>query len=41
MLGDMVGFTKTEAAEKPEGEWNLYDRTDEDDAQGCWVPQTA
>jgi hypothetical protein len=27
MLGDMVGFTKTEAAEKPEGEWNLYEIT--------------
>ena len=25
MLGDMVGFTKAEAAEKPEGEWNLYE----------------
>jgi hypothetical protein len=27
MLGDMVGFTKAEAAEKPEGEWNLYEIT--------------
>ena len=25
MLGDMVGFTKAEAAEKPEGEWNVYE----------------
>ena len=24
-LGDMVGFTKTQAAERPEGEWNVYD----------------
>lgn len=24
MLGDMVGFSKTEAAEAPEGEWNRY-----------------
>ena len=27
LLGDMVGFTKTEAAEKPEGEWNVYEIT--------------
>ena len=27
MLGDMVGFVKIEAAEKPEGEWNVYDIT--------------
>jgi len=27
MLGDMVGFTKAEAAEKPEGEWNVYEIT--------------
>jgi hypothetical protein len=27
MLGDMVGFTKTEAAERPEGEWNVYEIT--------------
>jgi hypothetical protein len=27
LLGDMVGFKKTEAAEKPEGEWNLYEIT--------------
>ena len=27
MLGDMIGFTKAEAAEKPEGEWNLYEIT--------------
>jgi hypothetical protein len=27
MLGDMVGFKKTEAAEKPEGEWNVYEIT--------------
>jgi hypothetical protein len=25
MLGDMVGYTKAEAAEKPEGEWNVYE----------------
>ena len=25
MLGDMVGFTKAEAAETPEGEWNVYE----------------
>jgi Domain of Unknown Function (DUF1080) len=25
MLGDMVGFTKAEAAEKPEGAWNVYE----------------
>jgi hypothetical protein len=25
LLGDMVGFTKAEAAEKPEGEWNVYE----------------
>jgi hypothetical protein len=25
MLGDMVGFAKAEAAEKPEGEWNVYE----------------
>jgi hypothetical protein len=25
MLGDMVGFSKAEAAEKPEGEWNVYE----------------
>jgi hypothetical protein len=27
MLGDMVGFTKTAAAERPEGEWNVYEIT--------------
>jgi hypothetical protein len=27
LLGDMVGFKKTEAAENPEGEWNTYDIT--------------
>jgi hypothetical protein len=27
LLGDMVGFTKTDAAEKPEGEWNVYEIT--------------
>ena len=27
MLGDMVGFTKAEGAEKPEGEWNVYEIT--------------
>jgi hypothetical protein len=27
MLGDMVGFTKAEAAENPEGEWNVYEIT--------------
>jgi hypothetical protein len=27
MLGDMVGFTKAEAAERPEGEWNVYEIT--------------
>ena len=27
VLGDMVGFAKTEAAERPEGEWNLYEIT--------------
>jgi hypothetical protein len=27
MLGDMVGFTKTDAAERPEGEWNVYEIT--------------
>ena len=27
MLGDMVGFTKAGAAERPEGEWNLYEIT--------------
>jgi len=27
LLGDMVGFRKTEAAEKPEGEWNTYEIT--------------
>ena len=27
LLGDMVGFKKTEGAEKPEGEWNTYDIT--------------
>jgi hypothetical protein len=27
LLGDMVGFRKTEGAEKPEGEWNLYEIT--------------
>jgi hypothetical protein len=27
LLGDMVGFKKMEAAEKPEGEWNRYDIT--------------
>ncbi len=26
-LGDMVGFRKTEAAERPEGEWNTYEIT--------------
>jgi len=26
-LGDMVGFTKAEAAENPEGEWNVYEIT--------------
>jgi YVTN family beta-propeller protein len=25
LLGDMVGFTKAEAAEKPEGQWNVYE----------------
>jgi hypothetical protein len=25
LLGDMVGFTKAGAAEKPEGQWNLYE----------------
>jgi Domain of Unknown Function (DUF1080) len=25
MLGDMVGFTRAEAAEKPEGAWNVYE----------------
>jgi hypothetical protein len=25
LLGDMVGFKKLEAAEKPEGEWNTYE----------------
>lgn len=25
LLGDMVGFSKTEGAEKPEGEWNVYE----------------
>jgi hypothetical protein len=27
MLGDMVGFTKAEGAERPEGEWNVYEIT--------------
>jgi len=27
LLGDMVGFKKTEGAENPEGEWNTYDIT--------------
>ena len=27
MLGDMVGFTKSQAAENPEGEWNVYEIT--------------
>jgi hypothetical protein len=27
LLGDMVGFRKTEGAEKPEGEWNIYEIT--------------
>jgi hypothetical protein len=27
VLGDMVGFVKAGAAEKPEGEWNVYDIT--------------
>jgi hypothetical protein len=27
LLGDMVGFRKTEGAEKPEGEWNSYEIT--------------
>jgi hypothetical protein len=27
MLGDMVGFAKSAAAEKPEGQWNLYEIT--------------
>jgi hypothetical protein len=27
LLGDMVGFKKTEAAENPEGEWNTYEIT--------------
>jgi hypothetical protein len=27
LLGDMVGLRKTEAAEKPEGEWNVYEIT--------------
>jgi hypothetical protein len=27
MLGDMVGFAKSAAAEKPEGRWNLYEIT--------------
>jgi len=27
MLGDMVGFTKAQAAENPEGEWNVYEIT--------------
>jgi hypothetical protein len=27
LLGDMVGFSKSEAAEKPEGEWNVYEIT--------------
>jgi hypothetical protein len=27
LLGDMVGFRKTEAAENPEGEWNTYEIT--------------
>jgi hypothetical protein len=27
VLGDMVGFQKSEDAEKPEGEWNTYEIT--------------
>lgn len=27
LLGDMVGFRKMEAAERPEGEWNTYEIT--------------
>lgn len=27
LLGDMVGFRKIEGAEKPEGEWNVYEIT--------------
>jgi hypothetical protein len=27
LLGDMVGYRKLEAAEKPEGEWNTYEIT--------------
>lgn len=27
VLGDMVGFARAEAAERPEGEWNLYEIT--------------
>jgi hypothetical protein len=27
LLGDMVGFQKTAAAERPEGEWNTYEIT--------------
>ena len=27
LLGDMVGYRKTEAAERPEGEWNTYEIT--------------
>lgn len=27
LLGDMVGFAKTEAAEAPEGDWNTYEIT--------------
>ncbi len=27
LLGDMVGFSKIEGAEKPEGEWNTYEIT--------------
>jgi hypothetical protein len=27
MLGDMVGFTKAEGGEMPEGEWNVYEIT--------------
>jgi hypothetical protein len=27
LLGDMVGFRKIEAAERPEGEWNTYEIT--------------
>ncbi|HYN04345.1 MAG TPA: DUF1080 domain-containing protein [Vicinamibacteria bacterium] len=27
MLGDMVGFAKAEANERPEGEWNVYEIT--------------